>query len=176
MIDQIAHQIAARVNITSGISAKGMPNESTTWLITSVRVGSSPMRDHDQRRQHRDQPRRTQIGIVPVQKALHDHLPGHRADRRRRQPGGQQRNREDRCSRAAEQRLQRPVRFLDRRRSSVSPCAWKVEAAMISIAALTQPGHPHGDHDIDDLEAEQRASAAPVVAATMRFCVSAECR
>ena len=31
------------VNITSGISANGMPNESTTWLITSVRSGSKPI-------------------------------------------------------------------------------------------------------------------------------------
>ena len=39
-----------RVKSTSGIRAKGMPKESTTWLMTSVRVGSTPMRDHDQRR------------------------------------------------------------------------------------------------------------------------------
>jgi len=31
------------VKITSGISAKGIPNESTTWLSTSVREGSAPM-------------------------------------------------------------------------------------------------------------------------------------
>src|SRR6476469_7160963 len=30
------------VNSTSGTSAKGIPNESTTWLITSARVGSTP--------------------------------------------------------------------------------------------------------------------------------------
>ena len=30
------------VSGTSGISANGMPNESTTWLSTSERVGSKP--------------------------------------------------------------------------------------------------------------------------------------
>jgi len=33
-----------RVNITRGIMANGRPKESTTWLMTSVRVGSSPMK------------------------------------------------------------------------------------------------------------------------------------
>jgi hypothetical protein len=32
------------VNSTKGITAKGRPNESTTWLITRVRVGSAPRR------------------------------------------------------------------------------------------------------------------------------------
>ena len=31
------------VNITSGISANGIPKERMTWLITSVRDGSSPI-------------------------------------------------------------------------------------------------------------------------------------
>jgi hypothetical protein len=31
------------VNQTSGISANGIPNESTTWLITRVRDGSRPI-------------------------------------------------------------------------------------------------------------------------------------
>ena len=41
------------VNMTSGMSANGIPNESTTWLITSVRDGSTPMRDHDECGKHR---------------------------------------------------------------------------------------------------------------------------
>ena len=32
-----------RVSSTSGTSANGMPNDSTTWLITSERVGSRPI-------------------------------------------------------------------------------------------------------------------------------------
>ena len=32
-----------RVSSTSGTSANGMPKDSTTWLMTSARVGSSPM-------------------------------------------------------------------------------------------------------------------------------------
>ena len=31
------------VNSTSGIRANGIPNDSTTWLITSVRDGSTPI-------------------------------------------------------------------------------------------------------------------------------------
>src|SRR5215212_12191865 len=31
------------VKMTSGTSAKGMPNESTTWLSTSARLGSTPI-------------------------------------------------------------------------------------------------------------------------------------
>ena len=31
-----------RVSSTSGTSANGIPNESTTWLITSARVGLTP--------------------------------------------------------------------------------------------------------------------------------------
>ena len=34
---------ARRVNMTSGIMAKGRPKLSTTWLRTSVRVGSRPI-------------------------------------------------------------------------------------------------------------------------------------
>ena len=37
------------------------------------------------------------------------------------------------------------------------PPVWKVAAAMISMAALIRPANAHGDHDVDDLEAEEPA-------------------
>ena len=50
------------VNMTSGMSANGIPNESTTWLMTSVRDGSTPMRDHDECGQHRHRPANPDAG------------------------------------------------------------------------------------------------------------------
>ena len=40
-----------------------MPNERTTWLITSVRDGSAPSADDDERRRHRHERGARTIGI-----------------------------------------------------------------------------------------------------------------
>ena len=43
-VDERAHDVARRrVSSTSGTSANGMPKDSTTWLITSARVGLAPI-------------------------------------------------------------------------------------------------------------------------------------
>ena len=74
-VDEPAHHVAPAREQISGTSANGMPNDSTTWLSTSARVGSSPIastmsagaivtrRRSDERDRARDE-------------ALHDHLAG----------------------------------------------------------------------------------------------------
>ena len=113
VVDEPAHHVAARVKITSGISANGMPNESTTWLITSVRDGSSADRDHDERGQHRHRAADEQRDLA-LDEALHHDLTGERSDRRAREARRDQREREERARRAAEQRRERAVRGLER--------------------------------------------------------------
>ena len=82
-----------RQNMTSGISANGMPKERNTWLSTRARDGSKWI------------PitimagtmviaRRRKIGDLAVDEALHHHLAGQGPDRRGRNAGGEQRDAE----------------------------------------------------------------------------------
>ena len=43
LLTSVPMSLPALVNITRGMTAKGRPKLSTTWLMTSVRVGSRPM-------------------------------------------------------------------------------------------------------------------------------------
>ena len=88
-----------------------------------------------------------------MQESLHDHLTGHRADRGRRQPRGEQRNPEHGAGERAEQRPQCAVRFFD---------AGDVHQALAVEGGcghdkhrrVNDPGQAHRDDDVDDLEAE----------------------
>ena len=84
-----------------------MPNESTTWLITSASVGSSPIAMHDQRRRQGDRPPQEDRDPA-LDEPLHHDLAGHRADRGGGEPGGEQGDAEDR-RRVAGHRLPEPV-------------------------------------------------------------------
>ncbi len=42
MVDQAAHDFLLLVNMIKGTRANAMPNESTTWLITSALDGFTP--------------------------------------------------------------------------------------------------------------------------------------
>ncbi len=80
-IDERAHHVRRRASRTSGTRANGMPNESTTWLITSASVGATPDADDDQRRrQGQRSPHEDRDSALD--ESLHDDLAGHRADRR----------------------------------------------------------------------------------------------
>ena len=101
------------VNQTSGISANGIPNESTTCESTRVRDGSTPDGDDDERRQHRHRAAHPERDLPPDEPLHHD-LTRERPDRRRREPGREQRDGEERPGRGAEDRLERLVRALER--------------------------------------------------------------
>ena len=64
-----------RVSSSSGTSANGMPNDSTTWLSTSASVGFDADREHDERGQHRDEAPQDHRDR-PGDEALHDDLTG----------------------------------------------------------------------------------------------------
>ena len=93
---------------------------------------------------------------VPVQEALHDDLPAHRADRRRREAGEDERDGEDDARTLTENRLQRLVRVHDRvdMRESV-----RVEGGggHQEHRHIDETGDAHRDADIDHLEAEEAA-------------------
>ena len=83
------------VSATSGMSANGMPNDSTTWLSTRASVGSTPIAEDDQRRDQRDQPAGEERH-AHVQQAVHDLGAGVGADRGRGEAAREQADREQR--------------------------------------------------------------------------------
>ena len=83
------------VSHTSGTTAKGRTSDSTTWLATRVRSVLAPSGDHDQRRDHGDQPA-DEDRDLPVHEAVDDHLPGQASrpwTRRGPRPGARSRTR-----------------------------------------------------------------------------------
>ena len=74
-----------------------------------------------------------------MDEALHHDLAGERADGRAREPGREQREREERRRRAAEERHERLVRALERRRRRAGRVLKNVLAAITSIAMLISP-------------------------------------
>ena len=102
-----------RVSRTSGIRANGIPKDSTTWEITSARVGSDAGRDDHERRRQRHEPAHDQRD-PPPQEPLHHDLAGEGADPRGGEPGREQRQREQQRGGRPEDCCQTRVRFLDR--------------------------------------------------------------
>ena len=77
--------------------------------------------------------------MLPADEALHHDLTGHRADGRAREAGAEQREREERARGAAEDRLERLVRALERVDVASARCSKKTAAAITSIAMLISP-------------------------------------
>ena len=140
-VDERAHERAVAAEpAASGISANGIPNESTTWLSTSARDGSTPSGDDHERRGHRDRAAQEQRDAAPDEPLHHD-LPGQRPDARRGEAGREQRDAEEQVG--APRRGARRARRRPASRSSptsVSPFSWNTAAAITSMLMLTTPG------------------------------------
>src|SRR5918911_1030697 len=124
------------VKRTSGTSANGIPNDSTTWLITSVREGSTP------------QPTTTSAGSIVTTRRTATGI------RRRMKPcitTWPESVREERARPAAEDRLERLVRRLERLDVH--------EAALVEDARghdehghVDEAGERHREDDVDSGE------------------------
>jgi hypothetical protein len=90
-----------RVSMTSGTSANGIPNDSTTWDRTSARVGVDPDGEHRERGREREGAPEQQ-GDAAAQVALEHDLPGERAHTRRGEARREQRQRERERRRAVD--------------------------------------------------------------------------
>ena len=167
---------ARRVSRIIGTSANGMPNDSTTWEITSVVGRVDADREHDERGRHRDRAAQEERDAA-VDEALHHDLAGVRADARARQAGGEQRDREGERRAAAEQRARSRRGRPRSSRRRCRPLSWK------------SCGGDDEHRQVDDarrgpsrcttssaLEAQQLAPLVVVLAARIRRWVSAECR
>ena len=126
-----------RVNISSAITGAGRAKLRTTWLMTSASVELTPSQTTMKAGNHRDQAANDDRD-AEADKTLHDHLPGHCADRRAGQPGRQQRGEEHARRGRAEQRRQRRIGGLDFGDIGYGP-AWNALAAITTIAMLTRP-------------------------------------
>ncbi len=142
------------VKTTSGTSANGIPNESTTCESTSVRDGLTPIAITtnagiivtSRRTSHRD--------LAPDE-ALHHDLPGERPDGGAREARGDEREREERAGRAAEDRLERLVRAVER----VDVEEARAEERRRSHHEhrdVDQAGDRHRDDHVDARVAEER--------------------
>ncbi len=128
------------VSMTSGISAKGMPKDSTTWLRIE-RVGRVDAdREDDERGDHRDEAPE-QHGDADVEEAAHDDLAGVGADARGGGAGGEQGDGEGERGEPADLVAEAVVGLLDRFDAG-GPGEWNSFAATASIAMLTSPASP----------------------------------
>src|SRR5215217_2818984 len=141
-----------RQKMSSGMSANGMPNERTTWLMTSERLGCETNGKHDQGRHHGYDTAQEQR-YLPVDEPLHHDLPAEGTDGRTGQPRSQQRDPEQDGGGAAfedTQLLEGLVYVADAGQS----CRMKEGGGHNEHARIDGPRDGHCDDHVDQLEAE----------------------
>ena len=143
----------------SAMTGAGRAMLSTTWLMTSALVELTPSQTTTNAGIMVTS-RRTMIGNAEADEALHDHLAGHRADRRARQSGRQQRGQKHARRGGAEQRRQRLIGGLDLGDVAVAG----VEGARRHDhhRHIDEAGDPEGDEDLDVGEPHQEPPLAVV--------------
>ncbi len=142
-----------RVKSTRGMTAKGSPKLSTTWLSTRVRVGSRPRamttRDGTMVDQPAD-PRRD----PPPEEALHDDLARHRAHRGRGEARGQERHANTQLA-ALPSSGSRVLCASSMVPTFVMPVREEGRGRHDEHGHVDEPRHAHGDDHVRDLEAEE---------------------
>jgi len=127
------HDIAAPRQDQQGDHG-GRQNEAGHDLAENERPGGVESDGHDRERVcHRDEPPKPERNAEPDE-ALHDDLPGHRADRRARQSGSNQRHQEHPRGAGTKDRYRGTVGATDRCHIICTP-SWKTEAAIVTIAS-----------------------------------------
>jgi hypothetical protein len=112
----------------------GRQKEAGHDLAENERPGGVESDGHDRERVcHRDEPPKPERNAEPDE-ALHDDLPGHRADRRARQSGSNQRHQEHPRGAGTKDRYRGTVGATDRCHIICTP-SWKTEAAIVTIAS-----------------------------------------
>ena len=163
-----------RQNMTSGISANGIPNDSTTWLRISAFEGLTPDRDDHERRHHRDRPPQRERDLA-LDEALHHDLAGHRADARRREARREQGDAEHDRRARAEVGVEAVVDGVEVVADVVEPARMEDRRGGDQHAHVDQARDRHRDHDVDELEPEDPLPRLRRRPHDARW-VSAECR
>ena len=146
-VHERAHQVAAAREPDERDQREGDPEREHDLAEHEHARRVEPDRGHDQRRQHRHQPAHEDRDL-PVDEPLHHDLARERADGRAREPGGEQRQREERARGAAEERLERLVRGLER--GDVEDAgAVEDRRGDDQHRHVDQAGDRHRDHHVD---------------------------
>ncbi len=161
------------MKITSGISANGIPKLSTTWLITSVRDGSTPI-PITTKAGIIVTARRTKIGICRLMNPCITIWPASVPTAELESP--------EQSRASAKRTLDVPPRIgssvlcaPSSESTFVRPLLKKTLAAITSIAMLISPASVIATTtSIRVYRISRRASAS--LSGTIRFCIRAECR
>src|SRR5262249_36025522 len=150
-----------RASLTSGIHAKGGPDREPT-LAPAQRVGRiEPYAKHDQRRRQSDRPSKEERDL-PTNEALHHDLTRHRAYRRRRVAGGEQRNPEDGRRPGGDDLLQPIEGALDAVDSGQTRDAVEERRGHDHHREVHGPRQGHRDHHVDPLEPKDLTAFPPI--------------
>src|SRR6266851_2769325 len=162
----------SRQKMTSGIKANGIPNDSTTWLSTSARVGSSPT------------PITISAGAIVIARRRNNGIWRWMNPCITNWPASVPTDEEDRpeARRPSPKNMSEPFpswtprpRNAWSRVSTETPRPWKTAAAMVSMAMLISPARPMA-MITSHFSKLKIFSCSASVAPTTRLCVRAECK
>ena len=175
-VDERAHQLAVAAEEHERDRARtGCRTRARPGSAPAPRTGRCRSRCTTSAGRHRDRAAQEERD-PPPDEPLHDDLAGQRPDRRRREPGGEQRDAEDDVG--VRRRRSRRARRRPRRcpPTPVSPRAWKTPAADDQHLHVDQPGDGHRDDRRRSARSGRSAPLAASFSPTTRRWVSAECR
>ena len=154
-VDERAHHVAAAGEEHQRHERERDPERQHDLRDDQGARRVEPDGEHDERRRHGHQPARHERDGA-VDEALHDDLTGIGADARRREPGGQQGEREGQRRRRADEVAEAGVRPLDRVHVR-QPRLVEERRGDHQHRQVDDPGDAHRDPDVDALEPQQPA-------------------